>query len=393
MSHIQEHYKELLEDTVYLGNPHPFPVSCQWYELDRMKRYCWSSPLSDQTPSPLFLTIVGRMSANLNNTGIFGGWTVRSQFKPQRARRTFLLGAPLAGTLREHWPTAVSHLKKIQNQATTNSTDVRYLFLDDDSSPLNSVIRIGSGVFRDLAPHEALDENLVAAIPSSKKEDSEWLKISQTKALCDLVAFAEDGSSIPLRRIRSAISGSLVKVTFSLRCWRYSRSDPFSFAADVSRIDIIQPASEHNTLTPFVFSNITSVDNLHNGFSFCPEPMASQLNSVTMQKQQPHISSPTAKANDNSGTPSSPEKMSDITPPAPTENDATMTKSSCEIVIHNDTDHTAETSQKSLLLNSPEAPQPQYQHEQKHIPNVSSSAADIPLPTAAEFQAKETFCV
>jgi hypothetical protein len=77
-------------------------------------------------------------------------------------------------------------------------------------------------------------------IPPSKRDDPEWLDIVETRVLTNLPVFDQLGALVPLRRIRMSISGALVKVTFGMRCWKYNPVDPFSFAADVIRIDIIQ---------------------------------------------------------------------------------------------------------------------------------------------------------
>jgi hypothetical protein len=145
---MQNSHTDLINQLFYLGNPHPLPGGCAWFELDRMKKFC-SSPLpGEDVPSPAAFTIVGRVSSSLNNTGVFGGWSANGQFAPQRARRTFLLSAPLGGPFRPHWDTAMQNVKQLQAQATHNSKKTRYLFVNENTSPMEAVLRMGSSVFR-----------------------------------------------------------------------------------------------------------------------------------------------------------------------------------------------------------------------------------------------------
>ncbi|KIK71582.1 hypothetical protein GYMLUDRAFT_52639 [Collybiopsis luxurians FD-317 M1] len=239
---MRDFYEDIISTPFYLGNLKPFTSGCKWFELDRMKRFCSRPEQTEDVPPTAPLAIVGRVSTTLNNTGIFGGWSTKAQFSAYRARRTFLLGPPLGGPLRAHWQKAVKNLKELQLQATNNNVrKTRYLFDDENTLAMDAVLRMGSAVFRPiLCSHIAILENLVNSIPVSKRDDSEWLDIAQTKAFAPLPVFDVNGLAVPLRKVRSVISGALVKVTFGLRCWRFNQSEPLSFAADVIRIEVIQ---------------------------------------------------------------------------------------------------------------------------------------------------------
>ncbi|KAJ3890796.1 hypothetical protein GG344DRAFT_77534 [Lentinula edodes] len=92
---------------------------------------------------------------------------------------------------------------------------------------------------QDLDEGEGPDELLSSSIPPDKKANSEWVEIRQSKALAPFPLFAISGEPIPLKRVRSVIAGATVRVTFGLRCWRFNPNDPFSFAADIVRIDLL----------------------------------------------------------------------------------------------------------------------------------------------------------
>ncbi|KIK63683.1 hypothetical protein GYMLUDRAFT_57351 [Collybiopsis luxurians FD-317 M1] len=273
-------HTELAAAMFYLGNKRPLPGGCAWFELDRVKTFCVAPRSGEDIPVAVPFTIVGRVSTNLNNTGVFGGWSATGPFPLHRSRRTFHLGPPLSGVLRADWPVAIANLKSIQAQVTQNTKKVRYLFVNETSTPMESILRVGSKVFRvtkvictlrgcliiilfqDLAQDEGIDgscyvsnliichglhiafsiESLASLIPLSHRQDPSWQSISETKALQDFPVYDEKAELIPLRRVKNSISGAIVKVTFSLRSWRYNSNDPFSFAADVSKVEILQRA-------------------------------------------------------------------------------------------------------------------------------------------------------
>ncbi|KIK50167.1 hypothetical protein GYMLUDRAFT_253219 [Collybiopsis luxurians FD-317 M1] len=237
---MDNYHTGLVNELFYVGNRCPLPGGCAWFELDRIKKFCVNPSSGEDVPSPVALSIVGRVSSSLNNTGIFGGWSANGQFAPQRARRTFLLSAPLGGPFRPDWQTAIENIKQIQAQGSHSSKKTRYLFVDENASPMEAVLRMGSSVFRELSEGEETDQILVQMIPPSKRDDPEWQEIVETRALTNLPVFDHLGAMVPLRRVRPSISGALVKVTFRMRCWKYNPTDPYSFAADVIRIDILQ---------------------------------------------------------------------------------------------------------------------------------------------------------
>ncbi|KIK66605.1 hypothetical protein GYMLUDRAFT_55338 [Collybiopsis luxurians FD-317 M1] len=238
----------LARELHYLGNPHPFPEGCEWFEIDRVKQFCLPPVGTNDRPTQIPFTIVGRVSTNLNNTGIFGGWSANSKFSPQCARRTFQLGAPLSGPICQHWETAINNLKDIQGLATGESSNARYLFADGNQTPMNCLLRLGCPVFRDLAENECLDEQPARCIPASETNDSSWFQTVETKALVGFPVFGQEGCAIPLPSVKGSINDLLVKVTFMLRCWKFARNDPFSFAADVCRIDIIERQQQLSAL-------------------------------------------------------------------------------------------------------------------------------------------------
>ncbi|KAJ4487405.1 hypothetical protein C8J55DRAFT_558463 [Lentinula edodes] len=223
----------------YLGRQGPFPEGCGWFTLDGKKTYCAPLTAGQETPNTVPLQIVGRVGTNLNNTGIFGGWTPSGQFPPGGSRRTFQLGPPLSGIFRDDWIAAITKLKEVQTAGANNTRKVRYLFVHENVPPLDSLIRMGCKVFCDLDEGEGPDELLSSSIPPDKKANSEWVEIRQSKALAPFPLFAISGEPIPLKRVRSVIAGATVRVTFGLRCWRFNPNDPFSFAADIVRIDLL----------------------------------------------------------------------------------------------------------------------------------------------------------
>lgn len=72
----------------------------------------------------------------------------------------------------------------------------------------------------------------------------------ETKTFADFPLYDESGDLVPLRRVRPTIAGATVLLTFSFRCWRFEPTDPFSFAADVERVDVLIPAIVRLSLPP-----------------------------------------------------------------------------------------------------------------------------------------------
>ncbi|KAJ3858284.1 hypothetical protein EV359DRAFT_87968 [Lentinula novae-zelandiae] len=155
---------------------------------------------------------------NLNNTGIFGGWSPTGQYAPGSSRRTFQLGPPLSGVFRDNWTAAITKLKEVQTAGANNTRKVRYLFVHENVPPLDSLIRLGCKVFCDLDEGEGPDKLLSLSIPADKKGNAEWF--------------------------RSVIAGATVCVTFGLCCWYSNPNEPFSFAADIVCIDLLSTPHE-----------------------------------------------------------------------------------------------------------------------------------------------------
>ncbi|GAW02205.1 hypothetical protein LENED_003842 [Lentinula edodes] len=231
----------------YLGREGPFPDGCGWFVLDGKKTYCAPLTAGQEAPSSIPFQIVGRVGTNLNNTGIFGGWTPTGQYPPNNSRRTFQLGPPLAGVFRNDWIAAITKLKEIQTAGANNTRKVRYLFVHENVPPLDSLVRMGSKVFRDLDDGEGPDDLLYSSIPKNKREDADWTDIRLTKGLAPFPLFGMNDELIPLARARSVIGGATVRVTFSLRCWRYNPNEPFSFAADVVRVDLLSTPQDNGS--------------------------------------------------------------------------------------------------------------------------------------------------
>ncbi|KAJ3877933.1 hypothetical protein F5051DRAFT_428585 [Lentinula edodes] len=234
---LQGHY-------YYLGREGPLPEGCGWFTLDGKKTYCAPLMAGQDTPTTVPFQIVGRVGTNLNNTGIFGGWSPTGQYAPGSSRRTFQLGPPLSGVFRDDWTAAITKLKEVQTAGANNTRKVRYLFVHENVPPLDSLIRLGCKVFCDLDEGEGPDELLASSIPADKKGNAEWVEIKQTKTLAPFPLFATNDELVPLKRVRSVIAGATVRVTFGLRCWRFNPNEPFSFAADIVRIDLLSTPHE-----------------------------------------------------------------------------------------------------------------------------------------------------
>ncbi|KAJ3874165.1 hypothetical protein F5051DRAFT_443575 [Lentinula edodes] len=223
----------------YLGREGPLPEGCEWFTLDGKKRFCAPLSAGQDTPTSVPFEIVGRVGTNLNNTGLLGGWTPSGQYPPAGSRRSFQLGPPLSGVFRNEWIVAVTKLKELQTAGANNTRKVRYLFVHENVPPLDSLIKMGCKVFRDLDEGEASDELLFAAIPKDKRDNSDWTEIRQTQALAPFPLFGRNGEVIPIKRVRGIIAGATVRVSFGLRCWRFNPNEPFSFAADIIRVDLL----------------------------------------------------------------------------------------------------------------------------------------------------------
>ncbi|KAJ3912480.1 hypothetical protein F5877DRAFT_72366 [Lentinula edodes] len=182
----------------YLGRECPFPNGCGWFVLDGKKTYCTPLTAGQEAPTYIPFQIVGRVGTNLNNTGIFGGWTPMGQYPPNNSRCTFQLGPPLAGVFRNDWIAAIMKLKEIQTAGANNTRKVRYLFVHENVPPLDSL---------DLDDGEALDDVLYSSIPKNKREDADWTDIRLTKGLAPFPLFGMNDEPIPLQRARSVIGG------------------------------------------------------------------------------------------------------------------------------------------------------------------------------------------
>ncbi|KAH7867868.1 uncharacterized protein C8R40DRAFT_1178533 [Lentinula edodes] len=211
---LQGHY-------YYLRREGPLPEGCGWFTLNEKKTYCAPLMAGQDTPTTVPFQIVGWVGTNLNNTGIFGGWSPTGQYAPGSSRRTFQLGPPLSGVFRDNWTAAITKLKEVQTAGANNTRKVRYLFVHENVPPLDSLIRLGCKVFCDLDEGEGPDELLSLSIPADKKGNAEWVEIKQTN-----------------------IAGATVRMTFGLRCWRFNPNEPFSFAADIVRIDLLSTPHE-----------------------------------------------------------------------------------------------------------------------------------------------------
>ncbi|KAJ3888184.1 hypothetical protein GG344DRAFT_68178 [Lentinula edodes] len=149
------------------------------------------------------------------------GWSPTGQYAPGSSRHTFQLGPPLSGVFRDNWTAAIPKLKEVQTGGANNTRKVQYLFVHENVPPLDSLIRLGCKAFCDLDEGEGPDELLSSSIPADKKGNAEWVEIKQTN-----------------------IADATVRMTFGLRCWRFNLNEPFSFAADIVRIDLLSTPHE-----------------------------------------------------------------------------------------------------------------------------------------------------
>ncbi|KAJ4463315.1 hypothetical protein C8J55DRAFT_567696 [Lentinula edodes] len=210
---LQGHY-------YYLRREGPLPEGCGWFTLNEKKTYCAPLMVGQDTPTTVPFQIVGWVGTNLNNTGIFG-WSPTGQYAPGSSRHTFQLRPPLSGVFRDNWTAAIPKLKEVQTAGANNTRKVRYIFVHENVPPLDSLIRLGCKVFCDLDEGEGPDELLSSSIPADKKGNAEWVEIKQTN-----------------------IADATVCMTFGLRCWCFNLNEPFSFAADIVRIDLLSTPHE-----------------------------------------------------------------------------------------------------------------------------------------------------
>ncbi|KAH7869211.1 uncharacterized protein C8R40DRAFT_1074272 [Lentinula edodes] len=143
-----------------------------------------------------------------------------------------------SGVFRNDWIAAITKLKEIQTAGANNTWKVRYLFVHENVPPLDSL---------DLDDGEAPDDVLYSSIPKNKREDADWTDIRLTKGLAPFPLFGMNDEPIPLQRAHSVIGGATVRVTFGLRCWRYNPNEPFSFAADVVRVDLLSTPQDNGS--------------------------------------------------------------------------------------------------------------------------------------------------
>ncbi|KAJ3921551.1 hypothetical protein F5877DRAFT_76054 [Lentinula edodes] len=239
----------LKESFYYLGNQRPLPEGCGWTSLDGKQIFSAGVTLADSAPTVIPFTVVGRVATNLNNTGLFGTWSRNSKYGAATARRSFQLGPPLDLGFRRDWAPAMARLKELQLAGANNSRKVQYLFVHKNVPPQDCILRAGARVFRDVEDGEE-NQGVRDAVPKDKKDDPAWIDIVETKNFAVFPLYDESGNLVPLRSVRPTIAGATVLLTFSFRCWRFEPTDPFSFAADVERVDVLIPANVRLSLPP-----------------------------------------------------------------------------------------------------------------------------------------------
>ncbi|KAJ3896355.1 hypothetical protein GG344DRAFT_72188 [Lentinula edodes] len=239
----------LKEGFYYLGNQRPLPEGCAWMSLDGKQMFSAGVTSENSAPTVIPFTVVGHVATNLNNTGLLGTWSRNSKFGPSTARRTFQLGPPLDLGFRRDWAPAMARLKELQLAGANNSRKVQYLFVHENVPPQDCILRAGARVFRDVDDGED-NQGVRDAVPKDKKDHPAWIDIMETKTFADFPLYDESGDLVPLRRVRPTIAGATMLLTFSFRCWRFEPTDPFSFAADVERVDVLIPAIVRLSLPP-----------------------------------------------------------------------------------------------------------------------------------------------
>ncbi|GAW00004.1 hypothetical protein LENED_001493 [Lentinula edodes] len=231
----------LLEGFYYLGNQRSLPEGCRWTTLDGKQFVTVPATQQNSIPTIAPFTLVGRVATNLNNTGILGSWSRNSRFPPETSRRTFQIGPALGHVFQQDWAPAMAKLKELQLIASSNSRKVQYLFVHENVPPQDCILRAGARVFRDLEDGEE-NNSVQEAVPKGKEDDPAWIDIVDSKNFAEFPLYDIDGERIPLKKVRTAMAGAIVLLTFSLHCWHFVPTDPFSFAADVERVDILLPA-------------------------------------------------------------------------------------------------------------------------------------------------------
>ncbi|KAJ3926683.1 MAG: hypothetical protein NXY57DRAFT_966272 [Lentinula lateritia] len=216
----------LLEGFYYLGNQRPLPEGCRWTTLDG-KQFV-TVPVMHGNPIPTIapFTVVGHVATNLKNTGLLGSWSRNSKFSPETTRHTFQIGPPIGHVFQQDWAPAMLRVKELQLAGSNNSRKVQYLFVHENVAPVDCILRAGAQDLEDGEDNKGLKD----AIPRGKEDDPAWIDIVDTKNFSQFPLYDIDGELIPLR------------------CWHFAPTDPYSFAADIKRVDILLPA--HKSTLP-----------------------------------------------------------------------------------------------------------------------------------------------
>ncbi|KAJ3846078.1 hypothetical protein EV368DRAFT_89581 [Lentinula lateritia] len=236
----------LKESFYYLGNQQPLPEGCGWTSLDGKQMFSAGVTLADSAPTVIPFTVVGCVATNLNNTGLFGTWSRNSKYGAATAHCSFQLGPPLDLGFCRDWAPAMARLKELQLAGANNSRKVQYLFVHENVPPQDCILRAGA---RDVEDGEE-NQGVHDAIPKDKKDDPAWINIVETKNFAVFPLYDESGDLVPLRSVQPTIAGATILLTFSFCCWRFEPTDPFSFAADVERVDVLIPANVRLSLPP-----------------------------------------------------------------------------------------------------------------------------------------------